>query len=76
MAGPDGGRSAIWFGRLMRVAVPFGLASLGWNLFQAYEIATGAESVRPGAVVQILLNWTVAVLLVWQGQQYQRQRCG
>ena len=76
MAGPAGARAAIWFGRLMRIAVPFGLAALAWSLFQAYEIATGPEGVRPGAVVQILLNSTVAVLLVWQGVQSRRQRRG
>jgi len=72
MAGPNGGRAAIWYGRLMRIALPFGAVALAANLFQAYQIAVGAESPRPGPILQVVLNTAVAILLIWQGLQYRR----
>jgi hypothetical protein len=76
MSGSDDGRAAIWYGRLMRIAVPFGLASLAWNAVQAYALATGVEGLTPGRVVTILLNMSVAVLLIWQGLLYWRRARG
>jgi hypothetical protein len=73
MTGSDRGQAAIWFGRLMRIAVPFGIASLTWNVLQIYELVTAGESPRPGTVVTILLNTGVAVLLIWQGLDYRRR---
>jgi hypothetical protein len=73
MTGSDGGQAAIWFGRLMRIAVPFGIASLIWNVVQIYGLVTAGESPKPGTVVTILLNTGVAVLLIWQGLDYRRR---
>ena len=38
MARPDGDRAAIWYGRLMRMALPFGVLALAANLFEAYQL--------------------------------------
>ena len=73
MTGSDDGRAAVWFGRLMRVAVPFGIASLAWNAVQVYGLVTAGETPRPAAIVTILLNTGVAVLLIWQGLDYRRR---
>jgi hypothetical protein len=73
MTGSNGGRAGVWFGRLMRIAVPFGFASLAWNAVQVYELITGIDSPRPGTVVTILLNTSVAALLIWQGLDYRRR---
>jgi hypothetical protein len=76
MARPDGDRAAIWYGRLMRIALPFGVLALAANLFEAYQLVAGAESPRPVLIVQVVLNTAVAILLIWQGMQYRRQRPG
>jgi hypothetical protein len=76
MTRPGGGRAAMWFGRLMWIALPFGFASLAWNAAQVFGLITGAESPKPGVVVTILLNTSVAVLLIWQGLDYRRRTRG
>jgi hypothetical protein len=75
MTGFDGGRAAVWYRRIMRIALPFALASLTWNIVQIYALITAGEGPKPGTIVTILLNASVAVVLIWQGLLYwQRSR--
>ena len=73
MAGSEN-RAAVWYGRIMRIALPFGVLALAANLFMAYQLVTGAAGHRPGLIVQLVLNTSVAAILIWQGLQYRRQR--
>jgi hypothetical protein len=74
MTGSEVGRAASWYGRVMRIALPFGLVSLAWNIVQAYGLVTGADSPRPVlAVITILLNTSIAAMLIWQGLVYLRR---
>jgi hypothetical protein len=76
MTGSDGGRAALWYGRIMRIALPFGLASLTWNVVQIYALVAAGEGLKLGTIVTILLNASVAVLLIWQGLVYRRRSRG
>jgi hypothetical protein len=74
MTGSEGGRAVLWYGRLMRIALPFGIVALAWNVLLAYRLVIGADSPRSAlSILTILLNTSIAVILIWQGLLYRRR---
>jgi apolipoprotein N-acyltransferase len=73
MSMSDGREGGAWRGRFAAIGLVFGIAELAWNAWVISQLISGADAVRPGLVVQIVLQVGGGLLLIGLAVQFRRR---